>query len=60
MMLRLLSLIVFMTVGILIAWLTRNAGMTAGTAFLVAFVPAFGAAWGFEWVAAQLTKRQRP
>lgn len=42
------SVIVFLVVGLLIAWLTRNSGRSGGTAFLVAFVPALVAAWLFE------------
>jgi hypothetical protein len=47
-MLRFASLVVFLAVGILIAWLIRNSGMAAGMTFLVAFVPALGAALLFE------------
>lgn len=59
-MLRLLSLIVFLLVGLLVGWLTRNAGMDSGTSFIVAFVPALFAAWGFERVYPQVTKQRRP
>ena len=45
---RLGSLIVFLAVGLAIAWFTRNSGRSGGTAFLIAFVPALVAAWLFE------------
>ena len=54
---RLLSLIVFLAVGLLVAWFSRNSGMASGTTFLVAFIPAFLAAWFFEWVVGQFRKR---
>lgn len=50
---RVPSVVVFLAVGLLVAWLIRNAGMAAGTAFIVAFVPAVVAAWLFERVVAK-------
>jgi hypothetical protein len=55
---RLPSLVVFMVVGILVAWLMRNSG--TGTSFLVAFVCAFAAAWLFERLAGQRAKKPAP
>ena len=45
------GVIVFLVVGIGIAWLTRNSGMSGGGTFLAAFVPALAAGWIAEKIA---------
>jgi hypothetical protein len=53
---RVPSLLVFLAVGLLVAWLIGNAGMAGGTAFVVAFVPAILAAWLFDRAVEQKKK----
>jgi len=54
---RIWSLLAFLAVGIVVAWLTRNAGLGGGMSFVVAFVPALLAGWIVDKMVAQGAKR---
>jgi hypothetical protein len=55
---RLGSLVVFLAVGLTIAWFTRYSGRPAGETLLIALVPAFVAAWLFEKFIVRRTDRK--
>jgi hypothetical protein len=55
---RLPSVVVFLAVGFLVAWLMRGSG--TATSFTVAFLAGFAAAWLYERLMGQRAKKPAP